>query len=560
MKNFRINNLKSKQDYQKLLLELLAPLRGRYSEGRGRLTLAGAGACYPQEVIELEAFARPLWGLAPFWAGGGRDELFEEIYREGLAVGANPKHPEYWGDCEDMDQRFVEMAPIAFGLLIAPGQLWEPLTETEKGNLATWLSQINDHELPKCNWYYFRILVNLALRARKCPYSRELLESDMSYMESCYEGGGWYVDGSSVQKDYYCGFAMHFYGLLYAALSADQERRGRLRERSGEFAGSFIGWFDERGAALPYGRSLTYRFAQAAFWSAALYAEVDTYDAGVVKGIINRHLRYWLSMPVFQGDGTLSIGYGYPNLTMAERYNAPGSPYWCVKLFLILSLPDEHPFWKAEEKPLPFAEPVKALYEAEMLLQRRPGEVVAYVPGVYTQNVLGHFKEKYGKFAYSSVFGFSVSHSGDILEEAAPDSMLAFVPEGEQQVYVRKRAMEYRLTDNSLWCKWSPVAGVMVETEIAPVPEGHIRRHVIVSDRAYMVYDCGFSVAQRENPGWGCRVIPLSQGGVSCKINANANTNILYKNTVIPAVRYLIEPGRTVLEDRVETWSEGGNR
>mgnify|MGYP000220067292 CR=1 FL=1 len=28
---------------------------------------------------DVEAFARPLWGLVPFWAGGGENETFEKV-------------------------------------------------------------------------------------------------------------------------------------------------------------------------------------------------------------------------------------------------------------------------------------------------------------------------------------------------------------------------------------------------------------------------------------------------------------------------------------------------
>ena len=38
---------------------------------------------------------------------------------------------------------------------------------------------------------------------------------------------------------------------------------------------------------------------------------------------------------------------------MCEDYNAPGSPYWALKTYLMLALPESHPFWQAEEQPLP---------------------------------------------------------------------------------------------------------------------------------------------------------------------------------------------------------------
>ena len=73
--------LQNKKDFQQLLLKLLNPLKPYYSEGRARLNLGVTMAHYDQNAAWMEAFSRPLWGLVPFWAGGGSDEGFEEIYR-----------------------------------------------------------------------------------------------------------------------------------------------------------------------------------------------------------------------------------------------------------------------------------------------------------------------------------------------------------------------------------------------------------------------------------------------------------------------------------------------
>ena len=141
--------MKTIVEYRQLLLKILEPIKSRFSNSKARIKLDGGGATYSQDVIELEAFARPLWGLVPFWIGGGRDIEFEKAYIEGLTNGSDRTSPDYWGDCSDSDQRFVEMAPIAFALLTCPEIIWEPLSEKAKDNLSSWLYQINDHKLPK---------------------------------------------------------------------------------------------------------------------------------------------------------------------------------------------------------------------------------------------------------------------------------------------------------------------------------------------------------------------------------------------------------------------------
>ena len=94
------------------------------------------------------------------------------------------------------------------------------------------------------------------------------MEEDRAVIEGCYEGDGWYHDGNKGQLDYYIPFAIHFYGLLYAKfmVKEDPEYSYILKERGRKFADDFIYWFDKDGREIPYGRSLTYRFAHGAFF------------------------------------------------------------------------------------------------------------------------------------------------------------------------------------------------------------------------------------------------------------------------------------------------------
>lgn len=563
--------LSTKQDFMALMHRFLDPIKPLYSAQGARLCMDGAGATYAREAIELEAFSRPLWALVPYWMGGGHDPQFEDIYRRGLAAGTDPESDEYWGGFSDYDQRFVEMAAIACGLLFAPSVLWDPLVQREKENLAKWLIGINEHFIPDCNWQFFRVLVNVALKKRGMPYSAEKLEESLQKAETYYLDGGWYMDGASCQRDYYIPFAMHYYGLVYAAVmeQEDPTRCARFKQRAVCFAHDFVYWFADDGAALPFGRSLTYRFAQAGFWSACLFAGVEPFPVSVMKGILVRHFEYWLRQDMTGRDGIFTVGYGYPNLIMAERYNAPGSPYWSMKTFLFMALADDHPFWTADAAPLPPLDAIKPLPEAAMLMQRRPGDVTAYVPGLCELYGHGHLPEKYSKFAYSTAFGFSVARSNLVLHEACPDSMLAFVPDGDDTVYVRKKCSEYVLSDQAVVSVWSPLPGITVTTTVTPTTTGHTRRHVIESSCACAVYDCGFAVekfhmgwacgacgtaAHAENEAMGCRVLGDGPSAAGIMVGADPNTSILWRNTDIPAVAYRIEPGRAELFTTVETW------
>ena len=87
-------NLHSKKDFQDCMLSILEPIKPYYSEEKARLTLGVTMAHYDIGATWMEAFSRPLWGLVPYWAGGGSEPEFEEIYRKGLTAGTDEKNPE----------------------------------------------------------------------------------------------------------------------------------------------------------------------------------------------------------------------------------------------------------------------------------------------------------------------------------------------------------------------------------------------------------------------------------------------------------------------------------
>ena len=136
-------SLNSREDFENLAKRIMEPLIPYYSKGKARLKIGNTAAHYPEIAAQMEGFSRPLWALGPMISGGGVYLEFVEIYRQGLISGTDPNHPEYWGPVEDYDQRLVEMAAIAYALILAPETFYEPLNLKEKENLVNWLNQIN---------------------------------------------------------------------------------------------------------------------------------------------------------------------------------------------------------------------------------------------------------------------------------------------------------------------------------------------------------------------------------------------------------------------------------
>lgn len=538
-------DLNTKRDFQKCLEKIILPLEPYYTSGKAGMKCGVTGVKYGEDSARFEAFTRPLWGLAPLWGGGGEIPAFDSIYLEGIINGTDPEHEEYWGPFEHKEQKLVDVTPIALALILAPQKLWEPLSEAQKQNLSQWLYGVNLVECCNNNWNFFPILVNLGLKNVGMDYDRKIVMDSLAKIDSFYIGNGWYSDGNSQQKDYYIAFAMHFYGLIYAkVMEQDDAEHSRIfKDRAMLFAKDFIYWFDDDGAALAFGRSLIYRFAQCCFWSACVFAGIEPFSMGIMKGIIVRNLEYWLEKPIFDNGGILSLGYTYSNMNMVEDYNAYGSPYWALKAFLLLALEDDHAFFEAKALPLPELDDVHIIKEANMVLQRAGGYVTAITAGQWAAWEPMHVAEKYSKFVYSSRYGFSVPRSYHGLKAAATDSMLTFVKDGF--CFVRRKCKEARiLEDGTVYSQWSPCSGIEVETSIIPTQTGHIRKHVILSEEACEAYDCAFATEDDEGSIYG--------NGEKVEIKTSPNTNLVHSQTKISAVKYRIVPGRNEIETIVE--------
>ena len=554
------NPLSTRGDVEQALLQLLEPIKNHFTAGNTRLHLGDHGAHYGENSAGMEAFSRMLWGLAPLWSQGGGAEYLP-LFRAGLVHGTDPEHPAYWGDPFDCDQKIVEMAAISVTLMLCGDRL--ALSEREARSLHRWLSATQGLRLPQNNWLFFRVLVQAAFRRMGWPWNEQQLEDDLARLEDWYLGGGWYCDGEPTQMDYYIPFGMHFYGLIYAWCmeEEDPERSRRFKERAAAFAGDYLYWFEDGGRAVPFGRSLTYRFGQSAFFAALAFAGVEALPWGVVKSRLLGNLRDWFAQPIFTADGLLTVGYGYPNLCMSENYNAPGSPYWALKAFLCLALPEEHPFWQAKEE-VPALMEQKLLPQARMVAVRSGGQARLFPAGQMCVNQLGQIAPKYEKLVYDSRFGFSVSR-GESLEEGAFDSCLAVSEAGEERWRMQRGFEEFRVEENCVWRRFSPMRGVTVEAAVTPGFPSHRRSYVITTDRPIDAADGGFSIPAEENGRpytedmvewtrhgvtarfpWGTSGICCEQGGgTPLLVKAWPNTNLLHPITRIPTIRFHLEPG-----------------
>jgi hypothetical protein len=389
---------------------------------------------------------------------------------------------------------------------------------------------------------WFRVFANLGLAKNGAKWSSERLAADIKQLNTFYRGDGWSNDGPAEyrQMDYYSGsFAIQYLQLLYAKLAgeSDPEQAEEYKNRARMYALDFVHYFDPEGRAITFGRSLTYRWAMVAFWGAVAFADVELpapLSWGVVRGIWLRNLRWWTSQKdIFQSNGMLTIGYSYPNTYLAENYNSPGSPYWSMLAFAPLALKEDHPFWSAKEEPHPFAEQrvVRSLPHPRHIVVRSGGHTFLLSSGQSCHYALKATQAKYGKFAYSSAFAYSVPTGSYTLEQYVPESSLA-LSDDEGEIWKMRRAhngdSEIENHDGIpvLVSSMKPWKDVDVLTYLLPpveeTPNWHLRVHRIRTGRDLMSAEGAFAVhGCREKDGKNLTELVVQvRGGGNCRIES----------------------------------------
>jgi hypothetical protein len=206
---------------------------------------------------------------------------------------------------------------------------------------------------------------------------------------------------------------------------------------------------------------------------------------------------------------------------------------------------------------------------------------------------------KYGAFAYSSAYGYSVPPGLFTLEQYALASQLGLSDDGGEYWKARRKSeyagIEYRDDGPVLVSIWKPYPDVTVRTFLIPphesTPNWHLRVHKIEAGREVMTADGAFAICN-ERPvdgryldlydsekgegtfpkiignydlntpeGWSTGrqgAFAASKGAVGIRalegkiersamlVNADPNSNLIESRTVIPTLQHTIKEGGIV--------------
>ncbi|HLV34877.1 MAG TPA: DUF2264 domain-containing protein, partial [Spirillospora sp.] len=425
------------------------------------------------------------------WRGETLD--IEALTRRGIVNGCDPASPAFWGieyqHERDHDQRTVETGQVAFALWQTRARIWDNLTETERTRIYDWLERWGRRPAHwRSNWALFWVVNHACRKALGMPHDQTIIDEVMTdYLDGVYCGDGWYDDaavrGAGYFDDYNTWvFASHVLAWAQVDGHTMPQRRDELLERVRLWMDKYPYFFAANGAYCEFGRSLAYKFARlgAPLWAYKL--GVWPHSAGMLKRLVGRHLRWYVDRGAIRADGTLRqpLTAG-GSIEICESYISTGATYWAMQAFGGLwSLPDDDPFWSAEEEPLP------AEVDDYVRVFPQPGWVVAATNGDVHRFNAGSVKTreysaKYARLVYSTLHPFNVGLSGGF---PAPDSTLSLI-DGDQRGG-RTKNLAFAVGEPGwLRIRWEQALNSLthvIETAIVIRGEQHLRAHRITLD------------------------------------------------------------------------------
>ncbi|WP_367871132.1 DUF2264 domain-containing protein [Luteolibacter sp. Populi] len=312
----------------------------------------------------LEAFGRTMAGISP-WLALGPDktpegrlrERYILLSRQALVMATAPDSPDRMNFSEG-GQPLVDAAFLSQALLQAPAQLWEPLKEEEKANLADALKQTRKIKPPQNNWLLFSALVEAALWKLTGECEMPPIQRALEKHEQWYLGDGVYGDGPEFHWDYYNSFVIQ--PAMLAVLDVCREKNHELASRwpavlgrAKRYAAVQERLISPEGTYPVMGRSSAYRFG--AFQHLSMMARrgelPQDLEPAAVRGALTAVIRRTLAAPdTFDKEGWLRVGAVGYQPSIREGYISTGSLYLCLAGMQHLGLRANDPFWTAAPK------------------------------------------------------------------------------------------------------------------------------------------------------------------------------------------------------------------
>jgi len=408
----------TRSHWEEAFYQMMIAIMNSASPEGARQQLPGPRSHHGLDADEVEGFSRSFIMAGP-WLHTSTNGVFQykgknydvgEFYRKGILAGTNPEHPEYWGDPYDYAQHLVEMASMSWAMYQGRAHIWDKFTAKEKNQVAAYLYNCTQVKYHHNNWLLFNVITNTVLKKLDMPFSQSQIDENLQFCDKMYMGEGWYRDGDVNRIDYYNAWAFLYYYLIWVILDGDSkpEIAEIHKERARLFVRDFRYFFGSDGSVPCFGRSMIYRFGYLSVIALGQYLDIFDITPGEARSMTGLGMKFYFDQPIFTDSGHLSMGFIRPCAEILEHYSCGGSPYWAVKAFNLLMIPESDPFWATPEEALPIhkGDYVKSLEKAGLTLvgDKKSGHV--QIINQKSRHDKAEYNAKYTKFVYSSVFSY----------------------------------------------------------------------------------------------------------------------------------------------------------
>jgi len=314
------------------------------------------------DTSPLQAFGRTLSGMSP-WLSLGPDKTAEgrlrsaysDLARQCLTNATDPDSPDYmFGN--PTQERIVHVAYIAYPLLIAPKQLWEPLSQKQHENIIAALKTHRSFKPNESNWLLFAAIIESAIWKFTGTCDMEPIKYAIDKHNDWYLGDGVYGDGPDFHWDYYNSYVIH--PLLLETLRTCNEMGmpvkellNECNERGERYAELLEHFISPEGTFPVIGRSSVYRIAmlqQLEYMAFRNHKLPESLNPGATRAAITTVIKKMMEVPgTFDKSGWLNIGIVGNQPNARDSYNYTGALYMCALGLSHLGIPADAPFWTA---------------------------------------------------------------------------------------------------------------------------------------------------------------------------------------------------------------------
>ncbi|WP_295116651.1 DUF2264 domain-containing protein [uncultured Chitinophaga sp.] len=356
-----------RQYWVKLMVKIAGPLLENISKGQLRKIMPeekGPGYNKKTAVVQnLEGFGRTIAGIAP-WLELGGDNTEEgklraryiDYTRKGIAHLVNPESADYAFAHGDDGQHLVDAAFLAHGLIRAPKQLWEPLSDTTKQQVFAMFRKLRYVKPGQSNWLLFMAINEAALlKFGEADWDRVRIDYAITSHFRWYKGDSMYGDGENFHYDYYNSFVIQPMLVDILKVMMDARRGSKadydLAMTRMQRYGAILERLISPEATFPVvGRSMTYRTS--VFQPLSQLALEGKLPEGVSPAQVRCALtavskRIFNAPGTFDDKGWLQLGFCGHQPEIADVYTCTGSLYLTLTGFLHMGLPADNPFWTA---------------------------------------------------------------------------------------------------------------------------------------------------------------------------------------------------------------------